>query len=286
MEGAIDALDFLDTRQFQIAVKRLADSLSYGTDHSPYLGSGIEYVQSRPYEPGDSVRSIDWRVTARTGRVFVKEYESPKRMPVYFLIDTSASMAVSSRERSKYATALLLAGGLALACLDRVSPVGVIGGGTRRIHVRPSLSKPQVLEWILRLRHFRYDEETLLSKRIAELTPSLTQRTLFIVLSDLHEPACLPALRRLAQLHDCAVLQLVDPAESELHGAGFLRAREAETGQEFWSHGRRAHLPGDAVARSLRGSGIDRLVLRTDGEHAHSLRAFFETRGLLGRMAR
>ena len=67
MHGYLDTADHLNARQFLIAVKKLADTLSYGTDKSPFLGSGIEYAQSRPYEWGDPVRSIDWRVTARTG---------------------------------------------------------------------------------------------------------------------------------------------------------------------------------------------------------------------------
>jgi uncharacterized protein (DUF58 family) len=72
MEGHLDTVDQLDSRQFILAVKKLADSLSYGTDHSPFLGSGIEYAQSRPYQWGDPVRSMDWRVTARVGKPICK----------------------------------------------------------------------------------------------------------------------------------------------------------------------------------------------------------------------
>ena len=81
MEGHLEAIDPLDGRQYLVAVRRLADTLSYGTDHSPFLGSGIEFVQSRAYVPGDPIKAIDWKVTARTGRVHVKEFEAPKRMP-------------------------------------------------------------------------------------------------------------------------------------------------------------------------------------------------------------
>src|SRR5215470_6140801 len=182
MEGYLESIDRLDSRGFLIAVKKLADTLSYGTDKSPFLGAGIEFVQSRPYQWGDPIRSIDWRVTARTGKIYVKEYEAPKRLPCYLLIDTSASMAVASVRKSKYAVAVHIAGGVAFACLERVSPVGVVGVGSRELRIEPSLSSGQVLEWLHKLRRFRYDETTTIGRRIAELAPTLTSRALVVAL--------------------------------------------------------------------------------------------------------
>jgi uncharacterized protein (DUF58 family) len=285
MEGFLDTADTLDSRQFLIAVRRLADTLSYGTDRSPFLGGGIEFVQSRPYQPGDPVRSIDWRVTARTGRFFVKEYEAPKRMPCYLLIDTSASMAVASVPKSKYAVAVHIAGGIAFACLERISAVGVVGVGGRELRIDPSLSAGRILEWLHKLRRFRYDEPTTLGRRIAELAPTLTSRALVVVLSDLHDPAALPSLKLLAQRHDCVALQLQDPAEAGLPGAGFLRAGEAETGRVFVTRGRGWVDPAE-TARQLKRAGVDHLLVRTDRPFAADLRHFFKSRNLLGRGAR
>ena len=284
--GTLPPCDSLDSRQFLIAIKRLADSLSYGTDKSPFLGSGVEFVQSRPYVMGDPIKSIDWRVTARTNEFYVKQYEAPKRMPAYLVVDNSASMTISSAKRSKYATAVHIAGGLALACLDRVSPVGVMTVGGDALHWPPSLAKDRVLEWLHRLRHFRYDEPTNLSTRLRELAPSLKQRTLFIVLSDLHDPDATLVLKRLNQQHDCCVLQLRDPAEVDLSKTGFYRAREAETGKSFVAHGRTTWRDQAAVRAELKRAGVDHLMIDVEKSFTHLVRNFFASRALIGRGAR
>ena len=286
MEGFLDTVDCLDSRQFILAVKKLADTLSYGADHSPFLGSGIEYAQSRLYQWGDSVRSIDWRITARTGKPHVKEYEAPKRLSCYLLLDTSASMTIASGPRSKYAVALHIAGGLAFACLDRVSPVGVVGVGGRELRIEPSLSSDRVMQWLHQLRRFRYDEPTTIGRRIADLAPSLTNRAVVLVLSDLHDEDAMPALKLLAQKHDCAVFQMQDPAEKGVSGGGFLRAREAETGRAFVTRARKTWLDPEETAGQLRRSGIDHLLIETDKPFAARLRHFCKLRGLLGRGAR
>ena len=279
----LETCDPLDSRQFLIAVKKLADDLGYGSDRSPFLGSGIEYVQSRRYEIGDPIKSIDWRITARTGKFHVKEYETPKRMPVYLLIDTSASMTITSGRRSKYAQALQIAGGIAFAALNRISPVGVVGIGDRDLFIKPSLSQDRILQWLHRLRHYRMDEQTQLGNRLTRLIPSLPSRALIITLSDLHDPAALPALKLAAQKHDCVALQLIDPAETTLKGTGFMRIREAETGEHAIVRNDIGGTSPESIAEDLNRGGIDHLALFTNERIVHKLRNFFKSRSLLGR---
>jgi len=286
MQGRIQDLETLDSRQFSILVRGLANSIAYGVDRSPFVGSGVEYVQSRAYQEGDPIRAIDWRITARTGRVHVKEYEAPKSVPTYFLVDTSASMVVSSTARSKYHVALFAAGGLALASLDRVSPVGLVTVGTRALRFEPSLSQGRVLEWLHQLRTYRFDEETRLAVRIAELRPRLPQRSLLIVLSDLHDAGALAALKRLSQVHDVVVLELRDPAEYGILGAGWLRGREAESGRAVLGRSKHPHVSAEGAARAMRRAGIDHLLIHTDRPFAHDLRRLFKARGVLGRGTR
>ena len=269
--------DPLDARQFEIAVKRLANALTYGQESSPFLGAGIEYVQSRLYQSGDPVKFIDWRITGRTGRFHVKEYEAPKQMPVYLLVDTSASMCVSSLRMSKYAWAVQLAGGIALAAVEHMNPVGLMTVGERELHHTPSLSRGSILQWLHHLRHYQFSEGTTLGKRVRELIPRVEQRCLFVVISDLHDPDAIPAIKLMAHDHDCAVLHLEDPAERGGLRGGIIRAVEAETGSQFVAHGRSRFLSAEDT-HSLARAGVDYLHLATDAPIVPRLRHFLKNR--------
>lgn len=272
-------LEPVDARQFEVAVKHLANSLSFGQEESVFHGSGLEYAQSRLYVAGDPVKAIDWKVSARVGKLFIKEYQEPKQMPLYLLLDTSASMCVTSQPMSKYAWAVQIATGIALAAQANVTPVGLLGCGARELHVRPTLSRNVVMEWSHQLRHHDFLEDTSLAARAREVAPSLKRRTMVIVLSDLHDPEAFPALQVLAQEHDVIVLHLQDPAESGVRGAGLFRGVEAESGRAFVGHGRRAWVDAEGWKSELTRFGIDYLHLPTNEPILGKLRHFLGRRG-------
>lgn len=271
--------DPVDARQFNLAVKQLADSLAFGPDDSIFHGSGLEYAQSRIYEPGDSIKLMDWKITARTGKHFVKEYQEPRQIPLYILLDTSGSMCVSSQPLSKYAWAVRIAAALALSVQSQLTPVGLVTCGDRRLHVTPSLSGNDVMQWAHGLRRHGFMEQTRLGKRLRELAPTLKRRSALIVLSDLHDADASAALRLVAQEHECIVLHLLDPAEKGIRGVGIFRGREAETGRTFVASGWRRWLPHPSIRQSLTRQGIAYLKLQTDQPIIAPLRAFLKAHG-------
>ncbi|MEN9359844.1 MAG: hypothetical protein RL095_1379 [Verrucomicrobiota bacterium] len=277
------AHDHLEPKQFALAVKRLADALCYGADLSPFLGSGIDYVQSRLYQPGDAVKAIDWRITARSGKTHVKEYESPKQTPIYIVLDTSASMAVKSTKMSKFAWGVQLATGLGLVAIERMSPVGLMGCGSRKLHLEPSLSKAEVMTWAGELRHADLQEGTDLAGTLRSLEAKLHNKSIVLVISDLHEPESVSALRRMAAQHEVICLLMQDPAEEGRLGGGFFHAREAETGASFVARGSSTWLDSSKVMDQLRRGGIDSLLLRTDLPFLAKLRHFLKSRDSAGR---
>ncbi len=268
----------LSHTEFEMVVRRLADDLAHGTDTSLFVGSGLEYAQSRPYVPGDSVRQLDSRVSARVGKPYVKQYETLKRTTVYLVVDTSASMSAASGPLAKHDLAIWVATAVGIVAQRRLSPVAVVGAGERQTRVEPSLAKADLYRSIEPLRTHAPQEQTRLGPQLAHLAARAGRTSMVLVLSDLHDPEAVPALKRIAQHHDCAVVQLQDPAELGALRAGFVRARESESGTRLLAAGRTRWLEPDQTAREIRQAGIGHLVLKTDRPFVAPLRHFLITR--------
>jgi len=267
---------------FEMVVRRLADDLAFGTDASLFVGAGLEYAQSRLYQSGDSIRQMDWRLTARTGKPFVKEYEALKRTDVYLVVDTSASMAISSRRLSKHDVAIWIAAAVGLVAQRRLSPVALVGGGERTTRFVPSLLASDLWRALEPLRVSDCAEGTALGERLARLGPRARRRSVILALTDLHDPSAPKQLRQLAQRHDVVVIQIEDSAELGVLRSGFFRGEEAETGSRFISSSR-AHLADrSGLPRDLVRGGVAHLRLRTDEPVLPPLRRFLGDRGGLG----
>ncbi|MEY3232500.1 MAG: hypothetical protein RL689_2589 [Planctomycetota bacterium] len=272
---------------FELVVRRLADDLAFGSDVSRFVGGGLEYASSRLYQPGDSVRQLDWRLTARTGKPFVKEYEALKRTCVHIVVDTSASMAVASTPLSKHDIAVWTAAGVGLLAQRRMSPVAIIGAGSRHAPMSPSLRASDLWRAIDPLRSPACDEPTTLAARLTRLRAALDRTAMVLVISDLHDPSAMSALRQMGQRHDVAVVHTVDPAEIAPFRAGYFRGEEAETGRSFLGRGSDATTGRvERVRTDLAGAGIASVCLRTDEPFVAPLRRFLAGRAALSRGVR
>ncbi|MEM9065200.1 MAG: DUF58 domain-containing protein [Planctomycetota bacterium] len=268
---------------FEMVVRMLADDLAFGSDDSLFVGSGLEYAQSRPYEPGDPVRQIDWKITARSGRAYLKEYETLKRMSTYLLVDTSGSMSVASTRLSKLDLAVWITAAIGLIAIRRLSPVAIVGAGERRTRIKPSMATSDLWRILEPLRAAQPREATDVANQLVSLDPRLTRRSLIIVISDLHEPEVVGAVCRAAQRHDTVSLHLNDPAEAGSLRAGFFRGTEAETGTAFLGHGRSAWHEDQGIGKAIASAGASYLRLRTDRPFITPLRQFLANRHVVAR---
>ncbi len=268
---------------FEMVVRRLADDLAFGTDASMFVGSGLEYAQSRPYAYGDPVKMMDWRITARLGRPFVKDYETLKRTCVYLVVDTSASMGVASTAMTKHDMAVWIAAAVGLVGQRHLRPVAIVGGGERQTRLRPSLNRSELWHDLEPLRRGDVTEKTNLAERLSLLDIRADRTSVVMVITDLHDPAVMLSLRHMAQKHDCIVVHLVDPAEVGPLRSGFYLGQEAETGRTFIAHGRTRWQRAEQLDDELVRSGISCVRLRTDEPFVAPLRHFLAARAVVGR---
>jgi uncharacterized protein (DUF58 family) len=265
-----------------LTARRLADDLALGTDASIRIGSGVEYAQSRPYRPGDSLRRLDWRVTARKGEPYTREFEALHRLPVYIIADTSASMVQASVPVSKSHAACWLAAALGLIALRRMSPVAIVSGASTGDRLAPSLRQDGLWSSLETLTCPDKHQRTNLARALQLVTASAPSVSVIFILSDFHDASVLAAVARCSSRHDVVLIQLCDPAEVDAL-PGFIDAAEAETGA------RSIRFAGARVARArdeFLAMGLDPLTIRTDLPFIAQVRRFLAARGGGSRRAR
>ena len=268
-------------QQLEILAKRLVDQLLAGAYRSVFRGRGIEFESVREYQPGDDVRTIDWNVTARMDRAFVKQTREERELTVLLLVDISASGAFGSVRRSKLEMVVELAALLMFSAIRNNDRVGLVTFCDRVYdYYRPARGRTQMLQLI---RHLVALEPvpgaTSLEAPLEFITRVVKRRSVAFLFSDfLAPPGQRPAKGRSAtgadgaavtspfgwparralgicnKRHDLVAVTVADPREQTLPDVGLLSLRDAETNRVVEVDTRHPHIRKEFQTRAARRS--------------------------------
>jgi len=274
-------------RRLEIHTRRLVDTAFAGRYHSVFKGRGINFEEVREYQAGDEIRSIDWNVTARTGKPYVKKFTEERELVVMLLVDVSASGEFGSSDRSKRELAAELAAVLAFSAIRNNDTVGLLLFTDRtELFLPPRKGRSHVLR-VIREVLFRAPSGTgtSLRKALDFLNHTVSRRAVVFLLSDFQDTGYERSLAVAARHHDLIALPVRDPREEELPDVGRLTLEDAESGRQFQLDTRS---PGvreavrqaaadrrSALDRLLRRLAIDRIPLTTGEDYLPALRGFF-----------
>ena len=280
----------LDLRSRHVITETLAGEYS-----SAFRGRGVDFAAVREYTAGDDVRTIDWRVTARAGAVFVRRYVEERELTVLFLIDLSASEGFGSRVRTKSELAAELSAVLAMTAVHNNDRVGAVLFSDRvEYFLPPRKGRRHALRFLRELLSFQlHSRRTDLRPALEFANRVLRRRAVVFIISDWMATGHERALQATARLHDTIAVQLVDPRERVMPDVGLMTLRDPENGS--WrvidtsdravreQLRRRATEFDAALERSLRRQGIDFLHIATDEQYIAPLRSLFRRREHAGR---
>lgn len=264
----------LTDEQFALTVTQIADLFSMGFDETLGKGGTGEYAESREFQPGDSLRTVDWRATALTDRLMTRVYGADWCLSVVVVVDQSASMTLSSKQPGKYETAVRLAGGLAHAALRTMRPT-VLAGSEAAVFPRASLQREALTMQLLGLREYRPGSARPLARLLEHGLPAHLGRCLVFALTDLTLKEDAAAIAALARAHQVITFVLRDGAEQGLGGAGYMRAHQAEAPRTSVIRGCAAPSAA-AYDEAVRRSGVALQHLGCGASTFHDVRRWLE----------
>ena len=282
-------------RQIQIRMQRLVTDALAGSYRSTFRGSGIEFEEVRPYQPGDDVRTIDWNRTAHAGEAFVKTYVEERQLTLSFVVDISASMDFGSVEQTKREVAAQLVALLGYVAVGQQDQVALqLFADRPGLHLPARKGLPHVARVIREVIAARPEVRgTDLVGVLEEQARTLRQRSLLFLVSDFgfvnnEDQAWVDELGRLTQRHDVVCARIVDPFEENLPNAGWIELEDPETGrvQELDTSSARVRAAWAEQAAARRATiergflraRVGSFELRTDGDVGEPLVRFFNSR--------
>ncbi len=282
---------FKKVKKIEIKTRGLSNHIFSGQYHSAFKGRGMTFSEVREYEYGDDIRNIDWNVTARFNKPFVKIFEEEREMTVMLLIDVSGSNDFGSRQQSKRDLTAELAAVLAFSAIQNNDKVGVIFFSSKiEKFIPPKKGSTHILRIIREIVDFKPEENgTDIAEGLRFLTSAIKRRTTAFLISDFMTGSDFEReLRIAANKHDLVALRITDRREMEIPRVGLVKFRDAETGQERWVdtssrawHNAYLKMIKDEslkLNRLFTKQGIDNTLIYTDEDYVKPMMQLFKKR--------
>lgn len=277
-------------KRIHIRSARMADSVMAGHYRSVFRGSGIEFEEVREYAPGDEIKSIDWKVTARMGRPYVKRFREERELVLMLMVDMSASGRFGTGESLKREAAAEIASILAFNAVRNNDKVGLIlfTDEVER-YIPPMKGSSHVWRVIKEILGFTPQKKgTDICEALSFLAKTNRKKTTAFLISDFLAEGYEPVLKRAARKHEIIAVNISDPGDFRLPSAGLVEAEDPETGQRFFldcsNKKVRNRYEQDARERNartlerLKQAKIDTVNLSTDESCVDALIMFFRAR--------
>lgn len=281
---------FKKIRRIQIYTNRTVDDILAGQYRSVFKGRGMEFAEVREYQVGDDVRFIDWNVTARMGRPYVKQFAEERELTVMLLVDASGSGRFGSADQTKNEIAAEIAALIAFSAIRNNDKVGLIIF-TDRVEkfVAPKKGRSHVLRVIREILFFEpRGKKTDITSAIEYLMRVTTRRTVAFLISDFIASGFEKRLRAANYRHDMIALRIADPRELKLPRVGLIELEDPETGERVLVNTRNAKLRNKferasnarlaEQAKMFRSMNVDSVDIRTDSSYVEPLVRFFRMR--------
>ncbi len=279
-------------RRIEIHTSHIVNEMLAGQWNSAFKGRGIEFEEVRPYQVGDDVRAIDWNVTARTGRPFIKLFREEREMAVMLLVDLSASQSLGTHWQTKRELVTELSATLAFSAIKSNDKVGLTlftDGIEKFVPARKGTR--HVLRIIRELLYCQpIGQGTSLRKALEHLNRMASRRTVVFLVSDFQDAGYERALKIARRKHDIIPLVVADEREFIMPEIGLARLKDAETGKlvafdtrskanrrAYEELRRRQAAARDALFRKLQ---LDPIHIYTGEDFVEPLKRFFHKREL------
>ncbi len=280
-------------RKIEIKTRGLSQNIFAGQYHSAFKGRGMAFSEVREYQFGDDIRDIDWNVTARFRRPYIKVYEEERELTVMLLVDVSGSLDFGTAVQMKRDMVAEIAATIAFSAIQNNDKIGVIFFSDRiEKYIPPKKGRKHILYIIREMIDFKpQSHRTDVGMAVEYLTRVVKRRCTAFVLSDFYDGKDLEKPFQIANnKHDVMAIQVYDQRAKMLPDIGLMKVLDAETGHEMLidtsskkvrqAHSRYWQVRQERLRQTFAKSNIDWVSVATNGDYVRSMMALFSSRGV------